>query len=68
VETPRPTLIAADIGNVNTRHRQQGGAWEIELSLGRMLSRNTSYSTTTMPYCPELSGRAALRPGNPAGP
>lgn len=41
------TLIAADIGNVNTKYRRQGGAWEIAPSLVRMLSGRTGYSFTS---------------------
>jgi hypothetical protein len=40
------TLIAADIGNVNTKYRRQGGAWEIAPSLVRMLSGRAGYSFT----------------------
>lgn len=40
-------LIAADIGNVNTKYRRQGGAWESEPSLVRLFSTRTGYEFTT---------------------
>ena len=41
------TLIAADIGNVNTKYRRQGGAWEIEPSLVRLFSTRMGYEFTS---------------------
>jgi hypothetical protein len=73
------TLIAADIGNVNTKYRRQSGAWEIEPSLVRMLSGRAGYSFTNdtpvrplvyltgpagiEPHAPYLVGRDAQRAG-----
>lgn len=66
--TAYPTLIAADIGNVNTKFRRQGGAWEIEPSLVRMLSGRTGYSfTNDTPVRPLVyrSGPAGIEPHTP---
>ena len=53
------TLIAADIGNINTKYRRQGGAWEIEPSLVRMLSSHAGYSfTNDTPIRPLVYGVA----------
>jgi hypothetical protein len=64
--TTTAILIAADIGNVNTKFRRQGGAWEIEPSLVRMLSGRAGYSfTKDIPVRPlvYLVGRDAQRAG-----
>jgi len=66
--TTTATLIAADIGNVNTKFRRQGGAWEIEPSLVRMLSGRAGYSfTNDIPVRPlvYLSGPAGIEPHAP---
>lgn len=42
--THGPLLIAADIGNVNTKLRRQGGAWELEPSLVRLTSGRQGFS------------------------
>lgn len=79
MNTHAPLLIAADIGNVNTKFRRQGGAWEIEPSLVRMLSGRAGYSFTNdapvrplvylsspagiEPHAPYLVGRDAQRAG-----
>jgi hypothetical protein len=39
-----PLLIAADIGNVNTKLRRHGGAWELEPSLVRLTSGRQGFS------------------------
>jgi hypothetical protein len=73
------TLIAADIGNVNTKYRRQGGAWEIEPSLVRLFSTRMGYEftsdTSVQPFVyvsgpagieanvPYLIGRDAQRAG-----
>jgi Actin like proteins N terminal domain len=62
------TLIAADIGNVNTKYRRQGGAWEIAPSLVHMLSGHAGYSfTADTPVRPlvYLSGPAGIEPHTP---
>lgn len=62
------TLIAADIGNVNTKYRRQSGDWEIEPSLVRMLSGRAGYSfTNDTPVRPlvYLSGPAGIEPHAP---
>ena len=66
--TTTSILIAADIGNVNTKFRRQGGAWEIEPSLVRMLSGRAGYSfTNDIPVRPlvYLSGPAGIEPHAP---
>lgn len=66
--TTTSILIAADIGNVNTKFRRQGGAWEIESSLVRMLSGRAGYSfTNDIPVRPlvYLSGPAGIEPHAP---
>ncbi len=66
--TDTPTLVAADIGNVTTKHRRQGGAWEIDPSLVRMLNGRVGCSfTNDAPVRPlvSLSGPAGIEPHAP---
>lgn len=62
------TLVAADIGNVNTKYRRHGGSWAVEPSLVRMVSDRVGYSfTNAVPVKPfvYLSGPAAIEPNVP---
>ncbi|WP_129678376.1 ParM/StbA family protein [Candidatus Chloroploca sp. Khr17] len=66
--TTTPILIAADIGNVTTKYRHQGGAWAIAPSLVRMLSSRPGYcfitETPVQPWV-YLSGPAGIEPNTP---
>jgi hypothetical protein len=42
--THAPLLIAADIGNVNTKLRRHGGAWELEPSRVRLTCGRQGFS------------------------